>query len=889
MAIRQDKRLWIRKLDGDMHVVSEQPMLRLYPTNLDELSACIDMARNPPLGGIRQARGIASHWGISHVGVTRGFMIETASPVHEPDGNQTAPRLNNVLYDVIPDCLHEDALAFFHRQTVPTFDPSVKPTHNEIYLVHVEAGARIHEIYATLDKGDAENNRSLASLMQRRGAVGDYSGPWAFETLGGAGGQTIVGAMSTATHGGDSRFGPVGDAVVALHLVDANGQHHWIERTRLRPTSMPMPLVDKTKLQLRYPMIQYHSDDEMMRAVTVACGRMGVIYSVVLRVVRQYALHEKTALQDWSNVKTWLTNPNAPPFLLPNRFVKIDINPYGNFWHPSKHDCYVVTRELRELDFAGKGAPLGRAERGANPGKGPPLGQGGGFFDRVCDTDFWIRKALNEFLQEIKDIREKAVKTWLICAGLIAFPLTPPWIKLAALSAQQGAAATILWTTSYISVTHHILDFVIQPLKATFSDTIAGVANFCAHQSLFAILRAIFRGQYEANHAYNPDYPRTPAISYAAMDEHDYLNIGCVAPGDSIEIFFDATDPKLVAFLDLVLVRVRQLENGDLKNGQPEAFGGYISLRFMAQSESHLAMQKWPRTCSIEIAGLSRVQGTQPFLEQIEADAISFGAALHWGQRNNWMQKEVEAVHFATGPNGDLFKWRDVLSKLTDHGRYDIFSTSYTKQTGLEITGPIIRTFLAIPTNGCADGLTSVAWEAESNPPETRAFLVRTQQGGATERIELGELSGAKEVRLGAGRSTLSLVLERELNGNVYADSRAIDIRGFKDNDQWKFAFVATPRQIDGNTHWLVEINLFSQFISNNLRVAEIRSSFAGITAWTLRNPDIGDLRFTTINDHHILPSRPIFNKRWLIFSDSPVVTGQAPAVEISFTLVCQQ
>ena len=35
------------------------------------------------------------------------------------------------------------------------------------------------------------------------------------------------------------------------------------------------------------------------------------------------------------------------------------------------------------------------------------------------------------------------------------------------------------------------------------------------------------------------------------------------------------------------------------------------------------------------IAGLSLVKGTEPFLKRIEADALQFGATLHWGQRNN--------------------------------------------------------------------------------------------------------------------------------------------------------------------------------------------------------------------------------------------------------------
>jgi hypothetical protein len=99
------------------------------------------------------------------------------------------------------------------------------------------------------------------------------------------------------------------------------------------------------------------------------------------------------------------------------------------------------------------------------------------------------------------------------------------------------------------------------------------VVNFCAHHDLFPILRAVFGYVFAKEHEIDPGNPRSPAISYAIMDEHDYLNVSCVAPGDSIEIFFDATDPKLVDFIDRVLARMRQLENGELSDG-PEGFGG---------------------------------------------------------------------------------------------------------------------------------------------------------------------------------------------------------------------------------------------------------------------------------------------------------------------------
>ena len=82
----------------------------------------------------------------------------------------------------------------------------------------------------------------------------------------------------------------------------------------------------------------------------------------------------------------------------------------------------------------------------------------------------------------------------------------------------------------------------------------------------------------------------------------------------------------------------------------------------MAASDAFLAMQRWPMTCALEIAGLSRVNGTQKFLELVEADAIETNAIIHWGQRNNWHMKQVESLYDPSPPMGLLYRWREALS-----------------------------------------------------------------------------------------------------------------------------------------------------------------------------------------------------------------------------------
>jgi hypothetical protein len=885
MAVRSDARQWVRKLDGDMHIVPEQPQRRYYPEGLAHLVEAFDLARNPPLGGTKQARACGSHWAASKTAVSPGAMIETASPVHEADGDQSAPRLNHVLYNVVPACLTDAANRFFDSQNVQKFDPSMTLDFTKIYLFHVEAGMRIYELYSRLDGDDALVPDSLANAVRKRGSQSDYSGPWALETMGGAGGQTIAGVVSTATHGGDQDYGAIGDAVLAVHLIDATGQHHWIERPTPRPTASPLQLVDPSLLEQVHPGIRYHSDNELLNAVIVSCGRMGLIYSLVLRVVRQYALKQWCERRQWNDIKVLLANPSDPVFTQ-NRFVRIDVNAYGSLWDPSTYQCYIITRTLKPLSDAGI-PPLGRAERsGANAGKASTLGKSeDGWLSNPCASDNWIRLVLGRIRHSFVEIRDDAIKVWLVASAAIAFPLTPPPLKIAAIAVQASATGTIVFMEGLILWVTLVIE-LIESETYTFGDALAVVANYCALNDLFWLFRAIY--EYTSDLEHEIYSKNTPAISYATMDEHDYRNVGCVAPGDTIEFFLDADSPQLPAFIDNALSRIRDLEFGAL-GGAPQAFGGYISLRFMSPSDGLIAMQRWKRTCSIEIAGLSRIPGTESYLRTLEEDSRKFGAILHWGQRNNWTQSEVEQHYIPAGPNGELFKWRKALSDLTDHGRFDLFSTAFSKLKGLEITTPITQDFWIAPTDACADEPVTVTWNAISNPPETVAFVVHTPEGGAPERIALGGLSGTRQITIGPGRSEAKLVLERELNRNVYIDERRIKLKGYATGDFINFVMVAEPRIIDGINRWTVEINLYSQFISDTLRVIEIKASFGAVAAWRMRNLEAGDIAFTISTGIQSLPSKPLYNTNWLFFSENQVSGGIAPTMQVRFTIDCQQ
>jgi hypothetical protein len=415
-----------------------------------------------------------------------------------------------------------------------------------------------------------------------------------------------------------------------------------------------------------------------------------------------------------------------------------------------------------------------------------------------------------------------------------------------------------------------------------FGDFVSALLNTFSDIHAHAIVQLMYWAGANSEHP-DPNKPIT-AISYAVMDRHNYKNRGCVAPGDSIEFFVDGTTPGLTSFIDYALGQVRDLADDG------KGFGGYISLRFMKDSPSFLAMQRWPRTCSIEIAGLSKIDGCAPLLEQLEEESRKRNIILHWGQRNNRSQEDIEKV-FSPNPGGALYRWRDELSELSEHGRLYNFSSAYTCFKGLEITEPRLYTLTASLTDGCETDTTTIHYDAFMNPPETQLSLIQQFADGRVVQlpVDTGERRGIVQIPLGLGRSTIRLEALRELNGNKYAaPPLEVKLHGFRTGDPWNFEFEAEKRLVGTTERWYVEINLFSQSISNSLRVSAVTLTTPASGDWILRNPDIGaDLTFTAGNATVQLPSMPVFNRNWQFFSKAPATGLVPPTISLRFTITC--
>ncbi|MBA3287993.1 MAG: hypothetical protein H0U21_08220 [Acidimicrobiia bacterium] len=731
-----------------------------------------------------------SHWGLSTAAVADDTFVET----HDPQ--DVFPAMDRTLFDVIPGCMNAQFVAAMASQTVPSYDVNSVDENGGMYLVHVETGKRVYQLYTELDGGDDSNPASLAAHIRDSYGNRAYLGPWAFETLGGAGGQTVFGALTTGTHGGDFRVGPIADAVMAMHLVVDGGHHYWIEPESLRHLGERM--TDDGLLRLLYEDDRYRGhaasgrdnftvvrDDTLFDAVRIGAFRFGIVYSVVLRAVRQYTLHQERRLTTWQTVRNKIPDPNSdlyridPP--IPNtsyqsRFLQIAVclTPTANF----TQNLAGVTKRWN-VELAANpltGIPRGRAERtGANAGNShgyspdpadPRLAAEPSFLEQACTNANFVVGVIDEVAQEIQDFIDS--NGAVVGAGLGAVVAAGGGTALLALiPALLVLLAILAVIAAILAATTPRLGNALNDLKDSLlnrTDPAERAAGLLIWQMIAA---KIFSGQQG-----DLDYE---AISYAVMDGHDYLDMSCSINVDSIEVFFDAADSKLLAYVDALLV----FEAAQEMLGR--AFVGYASLRFTNRTKALIGPEQWERTCVVEVAGLRDVTGVKELIDFATMFALNANikGVLHWGQRNDSNRTEIqERFGDRPGdPTGPLTRWRQALGSVTQHGRLDGFSNAFSRQTGLEVVTPDI-TSVTGPTGTISVGQTAaITWDCSNNPSSVQV------------RLEVFHPSGARNTFLGltpagqlnipvveAGEHLVDLVVGITLGGEQRERSASVSV-----------------------------------------------------------------------------------------------------------------
>lgn len=774
---------WTRKHDDPRFPLLPTVPRTVYPKCLKEL---IELCRDRPPSEPLKAAG--SHWALSPAAISDHTFIET----HDPRNARRA--MGRTLTNVIPGCLNRD----YVQQMVET------GRERKFYLVHVEAGKRVYQLYAELDQVvDVGDPDTLAGFINDEFGDAGYGGPWAFATLGGAGGQTVVGALNTGTHGGDFDRPPIADAVVAIHLVADGGRHYWIEAV----DSHVPPLTDDSMLTAEFETgelggpgnFEIIRDNNVFDAVLVSAGRFGVIYSVVLKAVPQHSMYERRRLHLWQDVRQQIKNRNGPLFadvaVPPNpsftpstpvigaqRFLQIAIclTPHLNF----QRNLAGVTKRW---DLALPDDPQGRAERvgelrerfneqiqgplfanaGTNHGYTPdpdnPHKAGEpSMLARACADASFLKGVIEAVIEEIEEFVSS--NGAVVGAGI------------AAVAALGGAGLLALIPALLL-----ILLLLREILDAFDDDTRLGEHMENIKNELLApddpdpARRAagLFAWQLIAYAAFSSEQGDLDfeAISYAMMDRKDYRNISCEVNVDSVEVFFSQADDRLIAFVDaLIAYEIMQEFRG-------KAFVGYASLRFMGRSRALIGMQKFDTTCAVEVACLRDVSGSQELLDYAVrlARNPNINGLLHWGQRNDWTMPEVERVYgdSTLSPGGNLGFWRQALSRVTDHGRLDGFSSEFTRRTGLEIVDPVITIFGVDRSNVDRGEVFVISWNCSDNPPATEIRLLLAKPSGETVVTDPLPLVGQYPVQaIHSGTHTVNFYATRTLNGADRQNSR---------------------------------------------------------------------------------------------------------------------
>jgi hypothetical protein len=790
---------WTRKHDNpDIPVVPRSmdgnAPRTLYPKSLEQLIE-ICSTREPS----QRIRAAGSHWALSEAAISDEVFVET----HDPRNMHQA--LGRTLYDVVPGCLSEQFITALASKHPAPFNGEIVAENEGLYPVHIETGKRVYQLYAELDSGD-DDPRSLAELLSkdvgsqnRPWAVpknSDYLGSWAFRTLGGAGGQTVFGALTTGTHGSDFRIPPIADSVMALHLVADGGKHYWIEPES--PTPLGARLTADEPLKALYGQPRYGGpnnfeiirDDNVFNAVLISAGRFGIVYSIVIAAVRQYCLYQERRLTTWQEIKDQIKDPESalytertdkakPPMRPRSLQIAINVTPHEHF----TKNLAGITKQwkvpLRTIpqtappDFRGKvrGRPERRGDKGpfdsaiqarrfSRAGNSRTYSPAGpdrpgevlppSLIERACSSSNFMEGVIQTVITDIE--------TFINSGGRVA----PPSI-VAVTAAGVGAALLPV----LVALLGPILPLLVGLLAAIssngqrFGQTMNNVKDTLLSQGAggifawHAIAYEAFKDQQKER-----DFE---AISYAVMDGHDYFDISCQVNADSIEVFFDATDDKLIAYVNALLIyeAAQEVTAG-------KGMIGYISLRFTGPTRALIGQQRFERTCAVEVSGLRDAEGSTELIDFATNLALNNNVKgiLHWGQRCG--QRNESLIDYVEERFGnDIYMWREALSRITDHGKLDGFSSEFTRRTGLEIVNPIIGSLSA--SGSALSMLITIDWDCDQNPPlwtTVRLEVINLTSGSETPIDGDLPLAGQRQVPVTEyGEYSVSLYATIELDG----------------------------------------------------------------------------------------------------------------------------
>jgi hypothetical protein len=504
----------------------------------------------------------------------------------------------------------------------------------------------------------------------------DHESPrLAIQASGGSPGATLAGTLSTATHGGEFAWPLLVDRVKAVHVVGPGGEEWWIEGAE--------SIADPTALHNRYPRLDAAhfiggawsaipglNAQDVLAAVVVSMGTMGVIYSVVLEVVPQYGLQQIVTRTTWSNILGIAgttedalrqgdpaanlavlevilgAKPNGTGVsLAENVYADLAINPFNQ-------DSWITNRRVMQtLPVDGNSPPT-------KPGDYiSALSQALGTqaVDNVGNSALGGR--LFDFLSYATDLwnPDDAVHDITSAANLVGFLLKNPDVLTAAVA--MVSAQAVVNTVNAPGHPDRGQQFLGDMLSG-FLDALQGTSDGNSDRTDIA---------YKVGAIGWPD--------------------GGV-PGRGIEIALHQS--RAFSFLQT------ELFDDILKNtmvGQNKPLVGYISIRVCPPTGTLMGMQQFsPYSIMIEVVGY-RSPEANVVMDQIQRRVLDLNekrrlnAMLHWGLENQMLTAAdlphtplAEIVSGSALSKADAFR---AVRQLIRHGQAPVFDNNFVNRLQL--------------------------------------------------------------------------------------------------------------------------------------------------------------------------------------------------------------
>jgi hypothetical protein len=695
-----------------------------YPRSLSDISVAIKSTFNvdePQLN--RQMKAIGGGWSFSdaalpftaQVDVDRfsiqlvgEFQTRDLSKIFRILGGDTTPQL----IDTTPPTVDGEVQSLTHYDQTATSQLTANSATTPFFenagavtLINIEnLASSLQQTFPAILSVSArtaiaggknffhvEAGITIADLQQ----LLDHQSPrLALRSTGGSPGATLAGTLSTATHGGEFTFPLLTDTVRAVHLVGPTGEQWWIEGN--------VSIADQAALQATYPQLDAAhfiggswagipglTPQDVLNAVIVSMGTMGVIYSVVLDVAPQFGLQQRI-------VHLPGTSPSTGWDAL--LMATGDSN---------------IKQKLRSLDPTANMTVLGVLLDGTQNGTGIPLAQ-----------NVYADLAINPFNLECWVTNRQVTPD-------VPLDSNNPSASIGDYVSSLSTSLTLnpkdgVWGINPAPVVARIFDFFdwdkdsvaffLNGDQNFVEQLVSFVTNFAQFSSVFAPVLALVNKQAVLNenskslNAFDRDNRGSLFLSAClsgflnaiqgtagrtVSDRTDLsYKVGAIGwpdggiPGRGLEIAMDSQ--KAFSFLQ------KDLFDDILPNimiGKVKPLIGYISVRICPPTTTLFGMQQFaPFSAMIEIVGY-RSPESDFLMDQIQERVLATNtgspgsAMLHWGLENDQMQATDLARTPLSGPLHPMISkieaFKSVRAFFLKHNTFNPFDNNLTRRLGL--------------------------------------------------------------------------------------------------------------------------------------------------------------------------------------------------------------